>query len=544
MGGGRAARPALYVVLDLQPGRTDFVTQAQAYQSLLELPVRRPGAGPRVAAGPEPGAPDRRSGPSASTRSTRVVTWLADLTREHAPAAEAAGAAPVPDRHDPRPRAAGHLPRRAGGDGARRRAGRPGRQAGHLASAARERCRPDCGGGGRTSTTRTPRCSRRSRRSRRSNPDSPADQLPVAAGTPELSVRCGVLARTSTPTRSVPVTSVAIGPADQLDPRLLEHRRELTGYCYRMLGSSFDAEDAVQETMVRAWRGLARLRGPLGAALVAVPDRHQRLPRPALRPAAARAADGPVRLAVAAGRALAGGPPPRYGLGRAGARPAGAARRRRPGRAGGGSASRSGWPSSRRCSTCRRGSGPSCCCARCCGGRPTRWPSCSTPRSPRSTARCSGPAPRWPSTAAELDPRPLDADARELLDRYVDAFERYDIDAFVRLLHEDATQHMPPFEMWLRGSRRHRHLDARPGRGLPRLAGAGVPRPTAARPSRSGGRTGGGGFAPWALHVLEVRGGRVAHISSFLNLDNELFARLGLPVRPDWRDEFCRPAGR
>jgi RNA polymerase sigma-70 factor (ECF subfamily) len=57
------------------------------------------------------------------------------------------------------------------------------------------------------------------------------------------------------------VTSVAIGPADQLDPRLLEHRRELTGYCYRMLGSSFDAEDAVQETLVRAWRGLADFEG-------------------------------------------------------------------------------------------------------------------------------------------------------------------------------------------------------------------------------------------------------------------------------------------
>ena len=48
-------------------------------------------------------------------------------------------------------------------------------------------------------------------------------------------------------------------------------------------------------------------------------------------------------------------------------------------------------------------------------------------------------------------PRTLDDEARALLARYLDAFERYDIDAFVQLLHEDATQHMPPFEMWLRG---------------------------------------------------------------------------------------------
>ena len=48
---------------------------------------------------------------------------------------------------------------------------------------------------------------------------------------------------------------------DELDPRLLEHRRELTGYCYRMLGSAFDADDAVQETMVRAWQGLDRFEG-------------------------------------------------------------------------------------------------------------------------------------------------------------------------------------------------------------------------------------------------------------------------------------------
>ena len=134
----------------------------------------------------------------------------------------------------------------------------------------------------------------------------------------------------------------------------------------------------------------------------------------------------------------------------------------------------------------------------------------------------------------ELDPRPLDADAEELLEKYVDAFERYDIDSFVRLLHDDATQHMPPFEMWLRGSGDIGTWMLGPGaacRGSRVMATQANGSPAVAqwRPTADGG------FEPWALHVLEVSDGKVAHISSFLNLDNELFLTLGLPLDPEER---------
>jgi RNA polymerase sigma-70 factor (ECF subfamily) len=140
----------------------------------------------------------------------------------------------------------------------------------------------------------------------------------------------------------------------------------------------------------------------------------------------------------------------------------------------------------------------------------------------RATLATVGPA---------QEPQPLDDAARALLARYVDAFERYDVDALVRLLRDDATQHMPPFEMWLRGAADigiwmlGPGLGCRGSRALP-VEANGTVAVAQYRPAE------GGGHEPWALHVLEVDGDRIAHISSFLELEPGLFERLGLPLTP------------
>ena len=83
-----------------------------------------------------------------------------------------------------------------------------------------------------------------------------------------------------------------------------------------------------------------------------------------------------------------------------------------------------------------------------------RWPSCSTPASPRSTPRCSARGRSSPTTTSPPT-RPSTRSTtrqRELLDRYVAAFEQYDMDALIPLLQEDATLSMPPFDLWLQGA--------------------------------------------------------------------------------------------
>jgi RNA polymerase sigma-70 factor (ECF subfamily) len=125
---------------------------------------------------------------------------------------------------------------------------------------------------------------------------------------------------------------------------------------------------------------------------------------------------------------------------------------------------------------------------------------------------------------------PLDDGQRELLARYVDAFERYDLDTLVTLLSEDVRQSMPPFEMWLVGPEEIRAWMVGPGaacrgsRLVPTVAN-GAPAYAQYKPSGPGGR-----LEPWAIHVLEISDGRIVGLNFFLDTDT-LFPIFEMPER-------------
>jgi RNA polymerase sigma-70 factor, ECF subfamily len=316
----------------------------------------------------------------------------------------------------------------------------------------------------------------------------------------------------------------------ELDPRLLEHRRELTGYCYRMLGSAFDADDAVQETMVRAWRGLADFEGrsALRSWLYRIAtnvclDQLSGRQRRALPMDLSGSPWQPVEASLSARRPSTAWVEPVLDrqVVSDDADPAEQAVQRESIRLAFVAALQHLPPRQRAVLLLRE---------------VLRWKADEVAQLLETTvASVNSALQRARATLAavggEVDPQPLEDDERDLLERYVDAFERYDIEAFVALLHEDATQHMPPYEMWLRGAADIGTWMLGPGSGcqgsrvLPTRAN-GAPAFAQYRPRE------GGGHEPWALHVLEVREGRIAHVSSFLDLDNDLFRRLGLPVEP------------
>jgi RNA polymerase sigma-70 factor, ECF subfamily len=306
-----------------------------------------------------------------------------------------------------------------------------------------------------------------------------------------------------------------------------QYRNELNGYCYRMLGSAFEAEDAVQETLVRAWRSLDSFEGrsslrswlyriatnvcfdmltgrqrrarpvdlsPVGsieAPLVNRPENTWIEPIPdshvlaaASDPAEIAVARESIRLAFVAALQLL---PPRQ-----------------------------------RAVLILR--------------EVLRWQATEVAELLDTTVISVNSAlQRARATLAEsnvdTDPPadPDDDEQRELLARYVDAFERYDIESLVSLLREDAVFSMPPYELWLRGP-----VDA-----LKWMLGPGADcRGSRLVPVHANGSAAFGqwkpggpeGFTPWSVNVVEMSGGRITALTFFL--DTNLFPLFGLHEPP------------
>jgi len=307
------------------------------------------------------------------------------------------------------------------------------------------------------------------------------------------------------------------------------HRPALTGHCYRMLGSVLDAEDAVQETMLRAWKGVERFREQAslktwlyriatnvcldaieagkrsrirpvecapepevvrdGMTLEKLPREHWVEPIPdALALPAPETCDPEelavlresIRLAfVAALQYL----PPRQ-------------------RAVLLLTQVLGWSASETAE----------------GLEMSVAAVNSALQRARATLDARNPA---------VLPRALSSEQEQLVARYVDAFERYDVSALTALLREDATHSMPPYALWLRGRESiaawligygHR---CRGSRLVPVAACGGTP---AFAQYRDGGET------PFAVIMLEVEGDWVTSMTSYLDVET-LFPRFGMPMR-------------
>jgi len=302
--------------------------------------------------------------------------------------------------------------------------------------------------------------------------------------------------------------------------QLERHRAALMGHCYRMLGSAVDADDAAQETLVRAWRGIGGFKersslqtwlyriatnvcldalsdrarrarpiedGPEGTvddALETLPRTHWLEPVPDARvlpdqanPAEQAMLRQSIRLAFVA--ALQHVPPKQ--------------------RAALILTEVLGWSVAEVAETLDT-----------------------------SAASINSALQRARATLASRDlgepPGALSETQRALLDRYVAAFERYDVDALTALLAEDATMSMPPYRLWLLGHAAIR--DWLLGRG----AGCRSSRlvPTAACGSPAFGQYREGGRQPWALIVLEMSAERIASMTYFLDTET-LFPLFGLP---------------
>ncbi len=310
---------------------------------------------------------------------------------------------------------------------------------------------------------------------------------------------------------------------------LEEHRRALTAHCYRMLGSPFEAEDAVQDTLLRAWRNLERFEGraalrswlyriATNVCLDMLKGRERRARPMDLGPA--RSPDGPIgdtlpEVAwlepVPDGLVISESDPAEVAVARETVRLAFvAALQRLPPR--------------------QRAALILC--------EVLRWKAAEVAELlDTSVASINSALQRARTTldasgVSAADPPPsLDGPDRELLARYVEAFERYDMDALTSLIYEDATQSMPPYELWLRGRDDilswwvGKGAGCRGSRVIPTSAANGSPAFGQYKPSETGD-----GYDPWALQVLEIEQGRIVEFTFFLGTET-IFPLFGLPAR-------------
>jgi RNA polymerase sigma-70 factor (ECF subfamily) len=322
-------------------------------------------------------------------------------------------------------------------------------------------------------------------------------------------------------------TLTAVDPMAEFE----QHRVGLTGYCYRMLGSSFEAEDAVQETMLRAWKAQESFEGrsslkswlyriATNVCFDALTARQKRA-RPmdlgpcsrALDTLAPKTPDAEwVEPSVDARTLPTVADPADAALAKESVRLAFVAALQK-------------LPPRQRAVLLLR--------------EVLRWSaaevaellgtSVASVNSALQRARATLDADQ-PTEAETLEP--TDAAQRELLERYLDMFTRYDIDGLVKLLHEDATMCMPPYPMWLSGPAEVHAWMTGPGaqcegsRVVPVNANG---MPAFAQWRRIEDKT---SYYPWAIHVLEVRDGRFIGLNFFLDAGH-LFPLYGLPEHPD-----------